>query len=86
MERVLAEIGPLDDATLARFRYLPEFQCLLYRRGGDVQVAGAERPHHNLLRPRVAGNESRNGEHRRQPQAQPPSTYPGRAAHPPPQV
>ena len=35
MERVLAEVGPLDDPSLSRFRYLPEFQCLLYRRGGD---------------------------------------------------
>ena len=35
MERVLAVIGPLDDPTLSRFRYLPQFQCLLYRRGGD---------------------------------------------------
>jgi hypothetical protein len=36
MERVLAEIGPLDGPSLSRFRYLPQFQCLLYRRGTDV--------------------------------------------------
>ena len=35
MERVLGEIGPLDGPSLSRFRYLPEFQCLLYRRDGD---------------------------------------------------
>lgn len=35
MERVLGEIGPLDGPSLSRFRYLPEFQCLLYRRNGD---------------------------------------------------
>jgi hypothetical protein len=35
MRSVLAEIGPLDGPTLSRFRYLPQFQCLLYERGGD---------------------------------------------------
>jgi hypothetical protein len=33
MEHVLAEIGPLDNRTLATFRYLSQFQCLGYRRG-----------------------------------------------------
>ena len=33
MERVLVAIGPLDNATLASFRYLSDFQCLGYRRG-----------------------------------------------------
>jgi len=36
MRSVLAEIGPLDGPKLSRFRYLPQFQCLLYERGGDV--------------------------------------------------
>jgi len=36
MLRVLETIGPLDGPTLSRFRYLPQFQCLLYRRGSDV--------------------------------------------------
>lgn len=35
MRRVLAEIGPLDNATLHNFRYLSGFQCLLYTRGKD---------------------------------------------------
>ena len=33
MERVLVAIGPLDNPTLASFRYLTDFQCLGYRRG-----------------------------------------------------
>lgn len=33
MAGVLAAIGPLDNGTLATFRYLSEFQCLGYRRG-----------------------------------------------------
>jgi hypothetical protein len=33
MERVLVAIGPLDNATLASFRFLTDFQCLGYRRG-----------------------------------------------------
>jgi hypothetical protein len=35
MKRVLAEVGPLDGPALSRFRYLPQFQCLLYARGDD---------------------------------------------------
>jgi hypothetical protein len=33
MERVLVEIGPLDNPTLASFRFQTDFQCLGYRRG-----------------------------------------------------
>jgi hypothetical protein len=33
--RVLAEIGPLDSPSLKAFRYLQDFQCLLYRRGAN---------------------------------------------------
>jgi hypothetical protein len=33
MERVLVAIGPLDNPTLASFRFQTEFQCLGYRRG-----------------------------------------------------
>jgi hypothetical protein len=33
MESVLAAIGPLDNSTLATFRFLTDFQCLGYRRG-----------------------------------------------------
>ena len=33
MERVVAAIGPLDNSTLAAFRFLTDFQCLGYRRG-----------------------------------------------------
>ena len=33
MERVLVAIGPLDNPTLASFRYLSDFQCLGYLRG-----------------------------------------------------
>lgn len=33
MERVLVAIGPLDNPTLASFRFLTDFQCLGYRRG-----------------------------------------------------
>jgi hypothetical protein len=36
MRSVLREIGSLGGPALARFRYLPRFQCLLYARGGDV--------------------------------------------------
>ena len=32
MEKVLVEIGPLDNPTLASFRFLTDFQCLGYRR------------------------------------------------------
>jgi hypothetical protein len=33
MRRVLAAVGPLDSPSLSAFRYLTDFQCLLYRRG-----------------------------------------------------
>ena len=33
MEKVLVAIGPLDNPTLASFRYLSDFQCLGYERG-----------------------------------------------------
>jgi hypothetical protein len=33
--RVLAEIGPIDSPSLKAFRYLQNFQCLLYRRGSN---------------------------------------------------
>ena len=33
MEKVLVAIGPLDNPTLASFRYLSDFQCLGYKRG-----------------------------------------------------
>ncbi|MEP7335856.1 MAG: hypothetical protein ABI717_08760 [Actinomycetota bacterium] len=32
MERVLVAIGPLDNPTLASFRFLTDFQCLGYKR------------------------------------------------------
>jgi hypothetical protein len=32
MKDVLAAVGPLDGPTLSAFRYLPDFQCLAYRR------------------------------------------------------
>ena len=35
MERVLVAIGPLDNPTLASFRFQTEFQCLGYRRGEE---------------------------------------------------
>jgi len=33
MEHVLTAIGPLDNSSLASFRFLTDFQCLGYRRG-----------------------------------------------------
>ncbi len=33
MGRVLAAVGPLDQPSLDAFRYLFNFQCLLYKRG-----------------------------------------------------
>ena len=33
MSRVLALVGPLDSGSLKAFRYLADFQCLLYQRG-----------------------------------------------------
>jgi hypothetical protein len=35
MARVLAAVGPLDSPSLKAFRYLSEFQCLVYRRGAN---------------------------------------------------
>ncbi len=34
IERVYAAVGELDGPTLAGFRFLEEFQCLIYRRDG----------------------------------------------------
>jgi hypothetical protein len=33
--RLVAEIGPLATSSPDLFRFLPQFQCLLYRRGAD---------------------------------------------------
>jgi hypothetical protein len=35
MRRVLAAVGPLDSKSLSAFRYLTNFQCLLYERNGN---------------------------------------------------
>jgi len=35
MERTRAAIGPLDSSSLIGYRVLPEFDCLVYRRGRD---------------------------------------------------
>jgi hypothetical protein len=35
MRAVLATIGPLDQTSLAGYRRLGTFDCLLYRRGSD---------------------------------------------------
>jgi hypothetical protein len=35
MGRVRAAVGPLDSPSLSAFRYLTNFQCLLYRRGAN---------------------------------------------------
>jgi hypothetical protein len=35
MTSVVRLVGPLDSPSLSAFRYLKEFQCLLYRRGGN---------------------------------------------------
>jgi hypothetical protein len=32
---VLAAVGPLDSPTLAAYRHLSDFDCLLYRRGAN---------------------------------------------------
>ena len=34
--RVLALVGPLDQHDLAGFRVLPQFDCLVYRRGAEL--------------------------------------------------
>jgi hypothetical protein len=33
--RIRALVGPLDSPTLEAYRLLPQFSCLLYRRGGE---------------------------------------------------
>ena len=35
MRTVLAAVGPLDSPALKAFRYLEQFQCLLYERAGN---------------------------------------------------
>lgn len=35
-ERVLRLVGPLDQRSLAGFRVLPQFDCLVYRRGAEL--------------------------------------------------
>ena len=35
MERARAAIGPLDSSSLIGYRVLPQFDCLVYRRGKD---------------------------------------------------
>jgi hypothetical protein len=35
MRGVLAAVGPLDSPGLSAFRYLTNFQCVLYERGGN---------------------------------------------------
>lgn len=35
MRTVVAAVGPLDNPSLSAFRYLSNFQCLVYRRGAD---------------------------------------------------
>jgi hypothetical protein len=36
MERVVRLVGPLDRRSLIGYRILPAFDCLVYRRGGDL--------------------------------------------------
>ena len=36
MERVVHLVGPLDQRSLAGFRVLPQFDCLVYRRGAEL--------------------------------------------------
>jgi hypothetical protein len=36
MERVLHLVGPLDQRSLVGFRALPQFDCLVYRRGTEL--------------------------------------------------
>jgi hypothetical protein len=36
IERVERLIGPLDQSSLAGYRVLPQFDCLVYRRGENV--------------------------------------------------
>ena len=35
MEQIAREIGPLDQRSLVGYRVLPQFDCLVYRRGSD---------------------------------------------------
>jgi hypothetical protein len=35
MERIAQEVGPLDQPSLVGYRVLPEFDCLVYRRGAE---------------------------------------------------
>lgn len=35
MERIRAAIGPLDSSSLIGYRVLPQFDCLVYRRGAN---------------------------------------------------
>lgn len=35
MKRVVQLVGPLDQRSLIGYRALPEFDCLVYRRGAD---------------------------------------------------
>lgn len=36
MERVVHLVGPLDQRSLVGFRVLPQFDCLVYRRGAEL--------------------------------------------------
>jgi hypothetical protein len=36
MERVVRLVGPLDQHSLVGFRVLPQFDCLVYRRGSEL--------------------------------------------------
>ena len=35
-ERIVSLVGPLDQRNLIGFRVLPEFDCLVYRRGAEL--------------------------------------------------
>ena len=35
-ERIVRLVGPLDQRSLVGFRVLPQFDCLVYRRGGEL--------------------------------------------------
>lgn len=36
ISEIRALVGPLDSPSLDRYRLLPQFSCLLYRRGGNA--------------------------------------------------
>jgi hypothetical protein len=36
MERIARLVGPLDQRSLVGFRVLPQFDCLVYRRGTEL--------------------------------------------------